>query len=92
MRLSLLLTYKSLGLGGQGYDGEIDSTEQWPMERMNICSNWRWLVSGRNGGDGIKGVLVLRFLIDFMKRFSFFGHVWVFFMKQLFCYYEVFSW
>ena len=40
VRLSLPLTCKSLDLGGQGYDGEVDSTEQWPMERMNIYSNW----------------------------------------------------
>ena len=38
MRLSLALTCKSLGLGGQGYDGEVDFTGQWSTERMNICS------------------------------------------------------
>ena len=24
----------------KGYDGDVDSTEQWPTKRMNICSNW----------------------------------------------------
>lgn len=27
------------GLRGQGYDGEVDSTEQWPKGRMNTFSN-----------------------------------------------------
>ena len=46
MRLSLPLTYNSLGLGGQGYDEKVNSTEQRPVERMNICSNCS--VSGQN--------------------------------------------
>ena len=42
MRCETVLTadLKSLGLRGQEYDGEVDSTEQWPTKRMNICSNW----------------------------------------------------
>ena len=31
---------KSIGLRGQGYDGEVDCTQRWPTERMNICCNW----------------------------------------------------
>ena len=49
MELSFPLTEMTQCLGGQGYDGEVDSTEQCPMGRMNIYSNW--LVSGQSESE-----------------------------------------